>query len=55
MDIMHKSVPEHSYQRMTYTLCSVILYEPLSCIIIYKSSKGANKYTQLIILTIVWL
>ena len=34
---------------------SVILYEQLLCIIIYKSSKGVNKCTALIILTFVKL
>ena len=38
--------------KMTYTQSSVILNEQLSCIII---PKGVNKYTQLIILAIVWL
>ena len=41
--------------KMTYTLSSVISYKQLSCIIIYKTSKGVNKYMQLIIPTIVQL
>ena len=53
MNNMFTNIPEHSYNKMTYTLSSVILYKQLSCIIIYKSSKGVNKYMQLIMLTIV--
>ena len=51
MDNMH----EHSYNKMTCTPSSVILYKQLSCIIIYKSPKSVNKYTVNCVLTIVWL
>ena len=34
MNSMHANIPEHSYNKMTYTSNSVILYEQLSCIII---------------------
>ena len=40
MDNMCTNIPELTYNKMTCTLSSVILYKQLSCIIIYKLYKG---------------